>query len=107
MNINNNINSAMVGGALGIQRASDGITQNASNLTGLSAFLAPSPDLQAFLENATSNQLETIKPVLPQSSESMTSNLLGLSINLTNAEASTKAVNTASDTVGTILDVLA
>jgi len=107
MDISNNINSAIVSGTIGIQRASKGIAQNASNLASLSAFSVPPSDPQAFLANATLNQLNAIKQVLPQASEGITSNLVGLSINLTNAQASTKVVDTASDTVGTILDILA
>jgi hypothetical protein len=107
MDISNNINSAIVSGTIGIQKASKGITQNASNLANLSAFSMPSRDPQEFLANATLNQLNAIKQVLPQASEGITSNLVGLSINLTNAQASAKVVDTASDTVGTILDILA
>jgi hypothetical protein len=107
VNITNNVNSAIVSGTIGIQRASNGITQNASNLAGLSAFSAPSRDPQEFLANATLNQLNAIKQTLPQASEGITSNLVGLSVNLTNAQASAKVVDTASGTVGTILDILA
>jgi hypothetical protein len=107
VNITNNVNSAIVSGTIGIQRASNGITQNASNLAGLSAFSAPSRDPQEFLANATLNQLSAIKQTLPQASEGITSNLVGLSVNLTNAQASAKVVDTASGTVGTILDILA
>tara|TARA_R110002111_G_scaffold184028_1_gene249755 strand:- start:67 stop:390 length:324 start_codon:yes stop_codon:yes gene_type:complete len=107
MDISNNINSAIVSGTIGIQRASKGIAQNASNLASLLAFSVPSRDPQEFLANATLNQLNAIKQVLPQASEGITSNLVGLSINLTNAQASAKVVDTASDTVGTILDILA
>ena len=107
MDISNNTNSAIVSGVLGFKRASDGITQNASNLASLSAFSVPSSDPQEFLANATLKQLSSIKQLLPQASEGITSNLVGLSINLTNAQASTKVVDTASDTVGTILDILA
>jgi hypothetical protein len=107
MDIRNNINSAIVNGIIGIKRANDGVSQNTSNLASLSAFSTPSRDPQEFLANATLNQLNSIKQVLPQAPESITSNLVRLSINLTNAQASTKVVNTASDTVGSILDILA
>ena len=107
MNITNNVNSAIVSGTIGIQRASNGITQNATNLANLSVASAPSRDPQEFLANATLNQLNAIKQTLPQASEGMTSNLVGLSVNLTNAQASAKVVDTASGTVGTILDILA
>ncbi|WP_339720530.1 hypothetical protein [uncultured Paraglaciecola sp.] len=107
MNISNNVNSAIVSGTIGIQRASDGITQNASNLASLSAFVTPSSDPQEFLANATLNQLNAIKQTLPQGSEGITSNLVGLSVNLNNAQASAKVVDTANGTIGTILDILA
>lgn len=107
MDTSNNINSAIISGTIGIQRASEGISKNASNLANLSAFSAPASDPQEFLANATLNQLNAIKQVLPQASESVTSNLVGLSVNQTNAQASAKVVGTASDTVGTILDILA
>jgi hypothetical protein len=107
VDISNNVNSAIVSGTIGIQRASEGIAQNTSNLASLSAFSVPSSDPQEFLANATLNQLSAIKQLLPQAEDGITSNLVGLSINLTNAQASTKVVDTASGTVGTILDILA
>ena len=107
MEISSDINSAIVSGPLAIKRASEGITQNASNLASLSAFSMPSSDPQTFLANATLNQLNGIKQLLPKPSKGITSNLVGLSINLTNAQASRKVVGTASKTVGTILDILA
>jgi hypothetical protein len=107
MNINNNVNSAIVSGTIGIQKASNGITQNASNLASLSAFEKPSSDPQEFLANATLKQLNAIKQTLPQANEGITSNIVGLSVNLTNAQASAKVVDTANGTVGTILDILA
>jgi hypothetical protein len=107
MNISNNVNSAIVSGTIGIQRGSDGITQNASNLAGLSAVTRPASDPQEFLANATLNQLNSIKQTLPQPNEGITSNLVGLSVNLTNAQASAKVVDSANSTVGSILDILA
>jgi hypothetical protein len=107
MDISNNINSAIVSGTIGIKQAYASLSQNTSNLANLSAFSIPSRDPQEFLANATLNQLNAIKQVLPQAPQSITSNLVGLSVNLTNAQASTKVVDTASDTVGTILDILA
>ena len=107
MDISNNINSAIVSGTIGIQKASDGMAQNASNLASLSAFSAPPKDRQEFLANATINQLNAIKQVLPKATEGITSSLVGLSLNLTNAQASAKVADTASETVGTILDILA
>ena len=107
MDISNSLNSAILSGTIGIQRASKGITENTSNLASLSAFSVPSSDPQAFLANATLTQLSSIKQLLPAPSDGITSSVVGLSINLTNAQASAKVVDTASDTVGTILDILA
>ena len=107
MDISNNVNSAILNGTVGIQRASKGMTQNTSDLASLSAFTAPISDPQEFLANATLSQLSAIRKLLPEAKDGITSNLVGLSINLTNAQASTKVVDTASDTVGTILDILA
>ena len=69
MDISNNINSAIVSGTLGIQRASKEITQNTSNLASLSAFSVPSSDPQEFLANATIKQLSSIKQLLPEASD--------------------------------------
>lgn len=107
MNISNNVNSAIVSGTIGLQNASDRMTQNASNLANLSAVTAPSDDPQEFLANATLNQLDAIKQTLPQTSEGITYDIVGLSVNLNNAQASAKVVDTANSTVGTILDILA
>ena len=107
MNISNNINSAIVSGSIGFQRASEGIAENTSKLASFSAFSVPSTDPQEFLANATITQLNSIKQLLPEATDGITSNLVGLSVNLTNAQASTKVIDTASDTVGTILDILA
>jgi hypothetical protein len=56
------------------------------------------------LQNAS---LEHNSSQSKKASDGITSNLVRLSINLTNAQASAKVVDTASDTVGTILDILA
>lgn len=77
INISNNINSAIVSGNLGIQRASKGITQNISNLASVSAFSVPSGDPQEFLANATFKQLSSINQMLPETSDGVTSNLVG------------------------------
>lgn len=107
MDISNNINSAIISGTLGIQRASDGIAQNTSNLASLSVRSPSSNDPQEFLANATVSQLGAIRQSIPQAADGITNDIVGLSVNLTNAQASAKVVDTASDTIGTILDILA
>ena len=110
LNISNNINSAIVSGQLGLSRASANITQHSANIANLSATSRPSQDPQEFLANAASTQLNTIKQSLPTAasgSGSMTSELVGLSVNSINAQASAKVLGTANDTIGTLLDILA
>ncbi|MCF2950296.1 hypothetical protein L0668_19465 [Paraglaciecola aquimarina] len=107
MNINHNINSAIVSGTLGIQRAEDNISQHSANLASLSIRTPVSDDPQEVLANASLNQLNVIKQTLPQSVPNITSDLVGLSVNSTNAQASAKVVDVAGDTIGTILDILA
>ena len=92
---------------MGLKKASDGITQNATNLANLAVKPETSTDPQAFLANATVTQLGSIKQTLPQASDGITSDILGLSVNLNSAKASAKVLGTANDTVGTILDILA
>ncbi|MGJ8679787.1 hypothetical protein [Paraglaciecola sp.] len=107
MNISHNINSAIVNGTFGIQRAEDNIAQHSANLASLSVREPLSGDPQDILASASLNQLNAIKQTLPQSSYNITSDLVGLSINSTNAQASAKVVDVAGDTIGTILDILA
>jgi hypothetical protein len=67
MNINHNMNSAILSGTIGIQRASQGLTQNTSNLAGLSAFTLPNSDPQEFLANAAISQLSAIPSIASRS----------------------------------------
>ena len=106
-NVSNNINSAIVSGSLGLQRASNNITQASFNIAQRSVESASSQDPQEFLANAALQQLGAIKQALPQSSPSLTADLVSLSVNSTNAQASAKVLGVASGTVGTLLDILA
>ncbi|WP_340677207.1 hypothetical protein [Paraglaciecola sp.] len=108
LNISNNINSAIVSGQLGLSRASANITQNSANIASLSTTTRPSQDPQEFLANAVNTQLNAIKQSLPTAANgSITNELVGLSVNSINAQASAKVLGTANDTIGTILDILA
>jgi hypothetical protein len=107
VDISNNLNSAIISGTMGLKKASDGLTQSATNLANLSVKPQTSSDPREFLANATLTQLGSIKQTLPQASAGITNDILGLSVNLTNAQASSKVLGTANDTVGTILDILA
>ncbi len=106
--IDNNINSAIVSGQLGLQRASNGITNASVNIAQKSAQLTLESDgVGAVLANASVNGLSTLKQTLPSSSDSFMSDLLSLQINSVNAQASAKVLDTAYDAVGTIIDTLA
>lgn len=106
-NLSNNINSAIVSGQFGLARASDNITQNAFNIAQLSVQSQAPQDPQTFLANAVKTQLSAVKQTLPPSSGDINFELLSLSVNSINAQASAKVLGTANDTIGTILDILA
>lgn len=106
--IDNNINSAIVSGQLGLQRASDGITNASVNIAQKSAQSTLETDgVGTVLANASVNGLSTLKQTLPSATDSFTSDLLSLQINSLNAQASAKVLDTAYDAVGTIIDTLA
>lgn len=108
INVNNNLNSAIVSGQLGLARASDNITQHSANIAALSLNRQQSQDPQQFLANAATNQLAAVKQSLPQGATgSITSELVGLSVNSINAQASAKVIGSVNSTIGTILDILA
>ena len=108
LNVSNNINSAIVSGQLGLSRASNNITQHSANIASLSLPSKQLQDPQEFLANAVGTQLNAIKQSLPTAaSGSLTNELVGLSVNSINAQASAKVIGSANDTIGTILDILA
>ena len=102
--IDNNINSAIVSGVLGFQRASDGITQSSISLAQQQAQFR---DPQSVLTDAATQQIGLTSQLLPKGGDSITSDLVSLNINLTNAQASTKVLDVANETVGRLIDELA
>ena len=100
-NVSNNLNSAILSGVLGVQRASEGITQSSIGLAQQAAKLR---DPQEFLADAATQQIGLTSKLLPSGGDSTTSNLLSLSINLTNAQASGKVLDVANETVGRLID---
>ena len=102
--VNNSINSAIVSGVLGVQKASDGIAGVSINLAQQQASLRSTGDL---LGDVATQQLGNTRSLLPSGGDSLTNNLLSLSNNLTNAQASTKVLDVANDTVGRIINELA
>ena len=105
--LSNNVNFAITSGSFGLQSASNDLAQSVFNITQNSLSSSASQNPQEFLANAVIQQLSAVKQVLPEASPNLTSNLLGLSIAGANAQASAQVLDTASGTVGTILDILA
>ena len=103
-NVSNNINSAIVSGQLGLNRASAGITEASVNIAQQNAQARTPEEL---LSNAATTQIGNFSKLLPQGGDSLTDNLVSLQINSTNALASAKVVGVASDTIGKIIDELA
>lgn len=102
--IDNNVNSAIVSGVLGLQRASDGITQASINIAERQAQLR---EPQEVLADAATQQIGLTSQLLPKGGDSITSDLVSLNINLTNAQASTKVLDVVNETVGRLIDELA
>ncbi|WP_026376243.1 hypothetical protein [Aestuariibacter salexigens] len=107
--LSNNVNAAIVSGQLGLQRASDGITQASTNIAQRVAGASPGQprDVNDVLADAASQSLSSIRQVLPSGGDSLTNDLVGLSVNSINAQASAKVLDTVNDTVGRIIDELA
>lgn len=93
------LNSAFFAGQSGLQRASDGMTQAASNIAQQTA--GRQQELGGTLQSGS----------LPNSSQkapaNITSDLISLNVNSLNAQASAKVLDVANDTLGTIIDTLA
>ncbi|GFD89303.1 hypothetical protein LHL20_00175 [Alteromonas sp. McT4-15] len=90
-----NLNSAFLAGQYGLQNASDGITQAASNIAQRTVESnASSTDAQANASSSVSNG-------------NLTNDLIALNVNSTNAQASARVLDVANETVGTIIDILA
>jgi hypothetical protein len=110
--ITNNVNSAIISGTLGFNRARQGINKASLNITEASINIAQrnnyaAQTTQDVLANAASQQIGQIRKLLPQGSDNFTNNILSLQINSRNALASTKVLGVASKTVGRIIDELA
>ena len=101
--LDNNVNAAIVSGQLGLQRASDGITQASINIAQRTA---QQRDVNDVLADAASQSLSTIRQILSQGGDSLTNDLVGLSINSINAQASARVLGTVNETVGRIIDEL-
>jgi len=93
------LNSAFFAGQTGLQRASDGMTQAASNIA---------QQISGSQQNQGSASQGAALSVPSQgASGNITSDLISLNVNSLNAQASAKVIDVANDTLGTIIDTLA
>ncbi|GAA0343411.1 hypothetical protein GCM10009092_05020 [Bowmanella denitrificans] len=104
VNFDSNINSAIISGTLGLQRASDGITQHSINLAQQQAQLR---DPKEVLAEAAQQQIGLSTKLLPKGGDNVTNDLVGLTLNLRNAQANAKVLDVAKDTVGRLIDEIA
>lgn len=111
VNVVGNVNSAILSGAFGLQKASNGIANAAIGITNVSleqqqASLLSTNDV---LTNAAFQQIGLTGKLLSgvTGGDSLTSNLVSLTTNLYNAQAAAKVVDVANDTVGKLINELA
>ncbi|MCC2606469.1 hypothetical protein [Planctobacterium marinum] len=102
--VRNSVNSAILSGVLGVQRASDNIAGTSISLAQKQASLRTTSDL---LSDVATQQLGGVSRLLPSGGDSMTGDLLSLVNNLNNAQASTKVLDVANETVGRIINEIA
>lgn len=102
--VRSNLNSAIVSGVLGVQRASDNITQTTFGLAQQQASSRTTSDL---LSDVALQQIGNVSNLLPSGGDSLTNNLVSLTINANNAEASSKVLDVANETVGRLVDTIA
>lgn len=103
-----NINSAILSGQFGLQRASDGITQGSLNIAQRTAQqdVAENGPVNV-LANSAEQQLTNLSNTLPPIGNSLTGDLISLQVNARNAEASAAVIDTADETIGRIIDIFA
>lgn len=102
--VTNNVNSAIISGMLGLNRAQQGITEASINIAQRNG---ESQTTQDPLANVATQQIGQVNQLLPQGGDGLTNNLLSLQINSRNALASSKVLEVANNTVGRIIDELA
>ncbi|WP_100658532.1 hypothetical protein [Alteromonas flava] len=103
-----NVNSAILSGQFGLNRASEGITQASLNIAQRTAQQDVAQNGPAgVLLGAAEQQISNLRNTLPSPGDSLTSDLLSLQINARNAQASAAVVDTADETIGRIIDIFA
>jgi predicted secreted protein len=97
------VGSAFAAAQYGLQSASDGISQAASNIAQRTAEDAVAP-AQPIAANIDTNNA---KPNSTSSTSRLTDDLIALNVSERNAQASAKVLGVADEMLGTIIDVLA
>ena len=100
-NVNHSANTAFVSGLMGLQRASDSITETSNSIAQQQVSMRSTSDL------ATTQQPGNFRGSLSTGENSLTHDLVSLRVSLTNAQASTRVLDVANDTVGRIINELA
>ena len=101
IDVRNNMNSAIISGFTGLQKASDGISQASLNIAQKTAQTRDTADV---LSDAALQQIGSVKQLLPSSGSDITSDLVSLSVNSINAQASAKVLDVVKNTIGRIID---
>lgn len=94
-----NVNAAFLAGQYGLQNASNGITQAASNIAQRTVESYSASDI------ASADARQNASPTTPNGN--LTDDLIALNVNSVNAQASARVLDVANDTLGTIIDTLA
>ena len=97
------VGSAFAAAQYGLQSASDGISQAASNIAQRTAEDAVAPAQPI----AANSDINNAIPSSTSSTSRLTDDLIALNVSERNAQASAKVLGVADEMLGTIIDVLA
>lgn len=92
--------SAFAAGRLGLQNASNGITEASVNIAQANSVRTP----EEVLQSAAQQQLSAVSQVLPEPADNIVNDLVSLQTNLLNAQASTRVLDVVDETVGRLID---
>lgn len=102
-----NVGAAFASGQLGLQNASNGITQAASNIAARTAESSQNVPSEATAAASSSPQNALSGSTPGAVPGNITDDLISLNVNSINAQASAKVLDTANDMLGTIIDTIA
>lgn len=106
--IGNNVNSAILSGQFGLQKAYEGMTQASLNIAQRAAQQSVSDNgPNQMLAKASLQSLANTRQILPQGGDSFTSDIMAMQLNSMNAIASAKVLDKAHGAVGLIINTLA